>query len=156
MLRSDIRYWYAVYYYFFFLDRDDFPFSRCVFRKPPNSRASLAAWLICLNLSGPRWIPPKYLVTTTNALSVCLKQILARCTTSDYGTSLRMCWKYVMCSKTSTIWIWIASVYLILNAYLKLEKMGQTTTSCGFSVVVVIFCKCISIWSGCPAENIPW
>lgn len=39
-----------------------------VSRKPPNSRAFLAAWLICLNLSGPKWIPPQYRVTMTSTL----------------------------------------------------------------------------------------
>ena len=33
---------------------------------PPSSRASRAAWLICLNRSAPSNVPPKYLVTTTN------------------------------------------------------------------------------------------
>jgi hypothetical protein len=33
---------------------------------PPSSRASRAAWLICLNRSAPSNVPPKYLVTTTS------------------------------------------------------------------------------------------
>lgn len=37
-------------------------------KKPPSSRALRAAWLICLNRSGPRCMPPKYRVTTTSTL----------------------------------------------------------------------------------------
>lgn len=44
-----------------------------VSRNPPSSRAFRAAWLMCLKRSGPRWIPPKYRVTTIRTLSTSCK-----------------------------------------------------------------------------------
>lgn len=37
-------------------------------KKPPNSSALRAAWLMCLNLSGPKRVPPQNRVTATRTL----------------------------------------------------------------------------------------
>lgn len=49
-------------HFFFFL-----PLLLCTLglTNSPLTTASLAAVLICLNLSGPKWVPPNHLLTTT-------------------------------------------------------------------------------------------
>jgi hypothetical protein len=99
---------------FFPCDRVFLPFTSGVreSRNPPSSRADLAAWLMCLNLSAPRRVPPKYRVTTT-------KTLLTSCTTRQSQATARIAQKTISNHKY-------------------LQEMRQSAPCGRFAIIVIV------------------
>lgn len=64
-VKDSLMYRLFCIHFFFFLTLFALLFCSLGLTNSPLTTASLAAVLICLNLSGPMWVPPNHLLTTT-------------------------------------------------------------------------------------------